>query len=669
MTNEIHGFARWFSGSGLKTWGALLLALPFSLPAGAANAANADLTLLPMEQLLSLEVMSASKFSQKVSEAPATVTVITAEDIRTYGHRTLADILRSIPGLYVTSDHSYSFLGARGFQPPGDYNTRMLLLVDGYRVNDAIYGQAYVGSEFILDTDLIERVEYVAGPGSSLYGSNAFFGVINVITRSRLTGVEVAATLGDAATRKGRASIGKTLDNGGNLILSASQYESGGQRFYFPEFDQPATHNGVASNLERDRSGQFFAKLSQQDLTLEMAWMRRNKHNPAAPYGTVFGQPVVTADEQAFMALDYRHALADATELGGRLFYGENHYQGDYFYDAAPNRDLSTGKWWGGELRLTSAAFLRHKVVAGLEYQKDLRQEQLNFDVAPYLSYVDDRRSAWKTGVFVQDEYAFRDNLHFSVGLRHDRHSIHGGATHPRLAAIWHPQPADTVRLLYGSAYRAPNVYEMFYATEVPGGMFKSNPNLRSETIHTYELALERVASSVLKFSASLYRYQIDDLIQQVMDPADGRQVFQNTGSATGQGLELGGQGMWQNGIKTRFSVAFQRAQDRDGKRLVNSPAHLAKLNVSVPLAQGLRLGAEAQYLGARKTRLDGTAGGYLLANLTLGAEKLIKNLDVYASAYNLFDRRFSDPVSSDYTQEALVQDGRSFRVKAIYHF
>ena len=666
MTNETNDLSRLFSMRKRNTWSVMLLAMSFSLPAGAANA---DLTALPLEQLLSLEVISASKFNQKVSEAPATVTVITAEEIRTYGHRTLADILRSIPGLYVTSDHSYSYLGARGFQPPGDYNTRILLLVDGFRLNDSIYGQAYVGTEFILDPDLIERVEYVAGPGSSLYGSNAFFGVINVITRSKQNGTEVAATLGDYATRKGRVSIGKTLDNGSDLVLSATQEESAGQGFYFPEFDQPGNNNGKANNLNRDRSSKFFAKLSQQDLTLEMAWMRRNKQNPGAPYGTVFGQPVITSDEQAFMALDYRHALSDVTRLDSRVFYGENRYQGDYSYDASPNRDLSTGKWWGGELRLTSAAIKRHKIVAGLEYQKDLRQDQRNFDVAPYLSYVDDRRNGWRTGVFVQGEYTLRDDLLFSLGLRHDRNNTQGGATHPRLAAIWHPQPDDTVRLLYGSAYRTPNVYEMFYTTEVPGGQFKGNPDLHSETIQTYELALERAVSPAFKLSASLYHYHIDDLIQQVMDPADGKQVFLNAGTTTGQGLELGGQGMWRNGVKSRFSVAFQRTKDRDGKALVNSPSFIAKLNVSLPLAYGLRLGTEAQYLGARQTMLDGTAGGYLLANLTLGAEKLTRNLDVYASIYNLLDRRFSDPVGGDFTQVVLIQDARSFRVKAVYHF
>lgn len=126
-----------------------------------------DLTDVPLEQFLQLDVFSASKFVQKVGEAPSAVTVITAADIRTYGYRSLADILRSMRGLYVSCDHNCSCVGARGLSRPGDYNTRVLLLLDGYRLNDNVYEGALVGSEFNLDVDLIERVEFVPGPGAS----------------------------------------------------------------------------------------------------------------------------------------------------------------------------------------------------------------------------------------------------------------------------------------------------------------------------------------------------------------------------------------------------------------------------------------------------------------------------------------------------------------------
>jgi len=235
----------------------LLAAVVAGAGASAARAqASADITALSLEDLLNVEVYSASKFPQKMSEAPSSVTVITAADIRTYGYRKLADILRSVPGLYVSYDRQYDFLGVRGFARPGDYNSRILLLVDGNRLNDAVYDTASIGTEFPLDVDLIERVEFVAGPGSSIYGSNAFFGVINVITRNgrSVGGVEAAGSAASARTTKGRATAGGVLDTGLDWIVSATHYDNRGKDLYFAAYDTPETNGGVAVTSRGTRS-------------------------------------------------------------------------------------------------------------------------------------------------------------------------------------------------------------------------------------------------------------------------------------------------------------------------------------------------------------------------------------------------------------------------------
>jgi len=145
-----------------------------------------DSTQLSLEELMDAriaKVVSASRYEQRVTDAPASVTVISADEIRKYGYRTLADIVRSIPGMYVSNDRNYNYLGIRGINRPGDYSSRVLLLIDGHRLNDNIYDTAAIGTEFPLDIDLIDHIEFVRGPGSSLYGSNAFLGIINVFTR------------------------------------------------------------------------------------------------------------------------------------------------------------------------------------------------------------------------------------------------------------------------------------------------------------------------------------------------------------------------------------------------------------------------------------------------------------------------------------------------------
>jgi outer membrane receptor for ferrienterochelin and colicins len=157
----------------------LLACLTSFSPACAAQSgdnANRDLTELGLQELMEIEVVTvygASKFEQKLTEAPAAVSIVTSSDIKRYGHRTLADILRGVRGFYTTYDRNYHYLGMRGFARAGDYNTRFLLLVDGHRVNENIYNQAPIGTDFPIDVDLIDRVEVIRGPSSSIYGTNA----------------------------------------------------------------------------------------------------------------------------------------------------------------------------------------------------------------------------------------------------------------------------------------------------------------------------------------------------------------------------------------------------------------------------------------------------------------------------------------------------------------
>jgi iron complex outermembrane receptor protein len=158
-----------------------------------------------LEELMSIEidsVSSASGFKQKVTEAPASVTIISSEDIQRYGYRTLAEILRSVPGFYVSYDRNYSYVGVMGYGLPGDYNSRIAVLIDGHRQNDNIYEGALIGTDFPLDIDLIDRVEVIRGPNSSLYLASAFLGVINIITKKGrdLGNVSAASETGSYGT-------------------------------------------------------------------------------------------------------------------------------------------------------------------------------------------------------------------------------------------------------------------------------------------------------------------------------------------------------------------------------------------------------------------------------------------------------------------------------------
>lgn len=169
-------------------------------------------------------VFTASKFEQKTTDAPSSVSIVTSEEIRRYGYRTLKDVLASLRSLVISYDRNYSYVGGRGFALPGDYNSRILFLVDGMRLNDPVYSQGLIGTEFLLDVDLIDRIEFVRGPASSLYGADALFGVVNIVTkRGRdLSGIEAVAQAASLNTRQARLSLGKRYSNGVEVLASAT---------------------------------------------------------------------------------------------------------------------------------------------------------------------------------------------------------------------------------------------------------------------------------------------------------------------------------------------------------------------------------------------------------------------------------------------------------------
>lgn len=627
-------------------------------------------------------VFGVSKFEQKVTEAPSFVTLITSDEIDKYGYRTLAEVLQSVTGFFVTYDRNYNYLGVRGFNRPGDFNTRILLLVDGHRLNDNLYDQAGIGTESVIDVDTIDRVEVVRGPSSSLYGTNAFFGVINVITkRGRdIRGAELSGEVGSFDTYRGRATYGDRFANGVELLLSGSYYQSEGQRFlYYPEFDDPATNNGITRGADGDEFPSAFGKLSFRDLTLQAGYVSREKGIPTASYGTFFPtDDTRSTDEHFYVFLKHEHRFESQLNLTSRVYYDRFYYQGDYLYDvaAAPppdlvlNRDRSTGEWWGAELQADRRFFDAHNVSAGLEYRDNFRQDLWNADVnpPPRVVYLDDTRDSWNVAVFLQDEYTILDDLILNAGVRYDYYDSFGSTVNPRVALIYNFRET-TFKALYGTAFRRANAYERYYV----GTGFKANPSLDPETISTYELVVERSLTPHLRATATGYYYRIDDLISQELDPADDLLVFRNREDVEAKGLELqlemDERGPF--GIAGRLGYALQETIDRDTKRrLTNSPTHLVNLNLIAPIFEDKLFGGlEVLYVGERKTLAGDRTDGHAVGNFTFFVKNLLGGLELSASVRNLWNERYSDPGSGEQVQDQIEQDGRSFWIKVKYGF
>ncbi len=649
-----------------------------------AATAPVDLGELSLAELLDVriaKVYSASKHEQRVTQAPASVTIITADEIRKFGYRTLAGVMQGIRGVYVTDDRGYSYLGMRGFSPPGDYNSRTLLLVDGHKLNDDVYNSALIGTEGVIDIDLVERVEVIRGPSSSIYGASAFFGVINLITRqpADIGGLETSVDGGTFETLKTRLTYGRQMKNGLGVVLSGSFLTTHGQdRLYYPEFDTPENNDGVAEGADADRAQNWLARLSLGRLTFSSGYSRRDKHVPTAQYETVFNDSRhVASDATFFTDLKYEGEPAPGWQATARVYYDHYRYEGTYPYDyAAPGDppaialefDDASAKSAGAEFQLTGKFLKQHTLILGAAYREAFHITQRNYTEDPRTYNLNTDQGEASGGIYAQGEFHLRPGLLLNAGLRYDRFSESGDTLNPRLGLIWQPSAAATVKLLYGTAYRAPNSYERDYYY---ADFAKAGGRLRPEKIRTLELVYEHYLGHGLLLSASGYEYGIDDLINQEIDPNDGLLVFANTDSITARGVEVELERRAEDGALFRASYAQQKAeQRRTGVAINNSPERMAKLNLLLPLfGRKVFAGAELQYLSGLETLAGNRTDGFMVANLTLLGRMLNESCELSATLSNVFNTNYAYPGSTATTQDVITQNGRTLRFKLTCRF
>src|SRR5207302_2743804 len=297
---------------------------------------------------------------------------------------------------------------------------------------------------------------------SSLYGTSAFFAVINVITRKRdqLKGWELAFGPASFGTYQGRASYGGNY-RGIDMVFSGGFYNSQGQTFFYPEFDTPATNNGIVRNSDNDSYQHYLATVSFRGFTLQGVYSDRNKLTPTASFGTLFNDPQTHEyDSEQYLDLSYQRPMSKGWNVAARTSVGRHVYDGIYAYSPAQpgdanllNYDFSRGTWSSEELKIEQSQE-RNNLTFGTEFQENLQQDQVNYNINPFLGYISSRPSnsvIW--ALYGQDEFAFTHKLSVSAGLRYDHYYTFIGTANPRLGVIYHPFSQTAFKLLYGSAF------------------------------------------------------------------------------------------------------------------------------------------------------------------------------------------------------------------------
>lgn len=637
------------------------------LLATAAHAQAPDLARLTLEDLLDVEIVTASRFQQRVAEAPSVVQVITAEDIRAHGWRTLAEALDSLPGLYVSDTGLYTYLGARGLLRAGDYDTRFLLLVNGHRINDPVYSQSPVGAEFPLDLALVERIEYAPGPGSAVYGSNAFFGVINVLTRApeAFGDGQLRAAAGNHGTTDLQLSVPVTAVEG-RTLLSARAFDTEGRTLRFPAFVDTPT-GGVVRDRDRERVRQVFVQHARDGLSFQLVAGDRRKDDPVAPYEQTFAAPGAQVQDRwiAFGATLAR-PLGERLEASARLDVIDYRYVGDYAYGSAPtylNRDIASGVSVVAGGQLVARLGARHTVVAGAEAQWDRGVVQRNFDVAPYAGYLDSRQNMASGGVFVDDEFRFSDAWRLNAGLRADLNDLGTVRLSPRVALIGTRPDNRIFKLIIGQSYRAPNAYERYYQVDAGEGTQWANPALSDEHVRTAELFYSRGLGARGRAELSVYHYLLRDLITLVATD-DGALTLANAGRARSQGAELAYAYQGDGGLRLRASYAYSDVTESDTVRALNAPHGIARVSAALPLAAGWGLAASAQHMGQRVSR-EGRVPAHTTVNAHLVWDVPTRPLVWSLGVRNLLDERYADPVGPEFLQDTVPRRGREYWLEA----
>jgi outer membrane receptor protein involved in Fe transport len=657
-----------------------------------------DLTSLPFEKLTQTDVITASKLAKQVSDSPSAVSIVTADDIRTFGYRSLAEVINSMRGLYTTFDRRYEYLGGRGFGAPGDYVGRIMVLIDGSATQDNLYNQAYIDNSGLVDLELIERVEYVPGTGSVTYGNNALLGIINVITKkgADFNSAQVAGDIASFGSHKQRISVGKKLDNGLDMLFSASWLKSDGQNLHFPYFDTAKENKGWAVNQDFEEARRLFGKVEFEGLSLQVASVTRTKASPLPKRENAFNRIYHLVDENNLVSAKYEFNLSNDFKSVSRLYYGRYEDRALREYgEINPAeqfvKNQSIGQWWGLDQKFALTRIVGHTIVFGAEYRDDFQQE---FSPVALNAKFEEQFRLYKYpytnrtySLYATDEFTISESLSANVGLRYDKPNAvdcsvdpcirfaHKAAFSPRMALVYQADTATTVKASYSRAFRLPSPYDISSSNQ--------SDLVKPEQVSATELVLLHDVNPQLRFTGSIYHSILAD--QQYRSSTTGERIY--VGRSRTKGLELQLDQSWTNDIRLRASASWQDATDPEGLTLVNSPRTLAKFNLSWPaMDSAIRMGLEAQYLGRRITkelrddelivvRPGRPLGGITLANLTFSSAQRWNGVGASFSIKNALNRQYEVPASivrnerEGLVLDTMEMDGRSFWLQLTWDF
>lgn len=638
-----------------------------------------------------LSIATGSK--QPITKAPAVATVITAADIKAMGATDIDEALESVPGLHVARNPAgynpiYTIRGIYSNQNP-----QVLMLLNGIPLTNLFVGdrnQVWGG----MPVQAVERIEVIRGPGSAVYGADAFAGVINIITKTKdnINGTEIGGRAGSFDTWDGWGLHGGTWA-GFDVAAMVEYHNTSGQRQIIGSDAQTAlddvfgTHASLAPgpvNLQRDN---LDARLdvSKGDWRFRGGLQHRSNIGTGAGVAQALDPHGRFASDRWNADITYHNPeFSENWDITAQLSYfntSETVQKNVYLYPpgATFGKPPSPANYFPDGVIGNPEVFERHaranisafysgledhmvRVGMGLNYSSiyDIKETK-NYSINPYtllptplgsLTNVTNTSDIFlQPGnrkdyfVFLQDEWKFAKDWELTAGLRYDYYSDFGGTVNPRLALVWETRYDLTTKLLYGRAFRAPSWAE---AHNINNPVALGNPNLDPETINTIELAFDYRPDDKLRLGLNLFNYWWADIIRFVPDTGSTTITAHNTGEQTGYGLELEADWKIAPTFRLTGNYSYQHSTDEATHRDSGyAPRDKVYLRGDWEFLPDWHVTPQLDWIIDRQ-RVAGdprsAVSDYLWADLTLRRKHLLDHWEVAFSVRNLFNTDAREP-------------------------
>jgi outer membrane receptor for ferrienterochelin and colicins len=600
-------------------------------------------------------VVGAAKREQSLGNVASAVTVITADRIRRFGYRTVAEALSGVAGVYMEDNRLTSTVGIRGLQIPGGFNSRILVLVDGATVNEAWGAFGGVGFDGLVSIDDIARIEVIRGPVGAVYGTNAFFAIINIVTRG-------AAEIQRAWGRVGINSINGEIATAGFAAGGVDRQIRGSVLAMNRIGDSPSVPE-LGTNLPGDGANTVAAALvgSYGGSFAQLRAYQSRRDSPFAPYDADIGLDPSYSLYNTQVLLEGGHTR----ELSKRMTVAVRGYMNLYRYKDLIHTvdnvflDYGDARTFGAEVRgryelvpeklgLTAGAEANYNrtesraFFAGME--GSAVKVPLDFNIEGVYTELDGQPTAW---------------FGYTGGVRFDRNSAFDRRLSPRGALFFAKPERYGLKLLYAEGFRNPSAFEGYFADNVD---FSANKNIKSETIRSYEAVVWAKPLTGLSTRLSGFYWDARDVVEQQPDPANPALLqFQNVGRYLTEGVEA--EASYRNskgwygfgGLSVQHVGSAARGGAVAYGTVVNAPAVTAAGGASTPkLGDVAHVSAELQYMSERVTRpqTDGSSSPASPAWLGLNVAIYVPDLrgfDITAGVRNLLGKRDLIPAPGDY--------------------